>query len=87
MLHWIVFIILEYLISKILHNKISKEKLIINSLISVNSSIYVIVFKLLNIKSKTWVYNYIYYNNLFRKCLIFFILAKNKLLLQDYKKP
>lgn len=68
----------EYLINEGLYNAISKGKKTVDNSTTVNTGIYMIVFRFLNVKSKTLVYNYTYYNNLFKEYFIFFLSAKNK---------
>lgn len=77
----------EYLISEVLHDAISEGKKTVDDSTTLNSGVYVIVFRLINVKSKTLVYNYTHYNDLFKECLIFFLLARNELMLEVYKEP
>lgn len=77
----------EYLISEVLHDAITEGKKLVDDSTTPNTGVYVIVFRLLNVKSKTLVYNYTHYNDLFKECLIFFLLARSELMLQVYKEP
>lgn len=79
-----------YLINGELHDSISEEKLIIRDTIDNtinNSSMYVIVFRLLNVKSNTLVFNYIDYNYSFKNILFLFLLSRYEMMLQTYKEP
>lgn len=75
-----------YLINNELYEALSTEKSINNSNLP-HKGVYLIVFRVLNYESKTLVYNYIHYNELFIRCLILFILSINVLMLHTYKEP
>ena len=75
----------KYIVHNELHVSLDREQLIYAS--NSDNGLYLIIFRVLNLKSNTIIYNYIHYNALFRYSLIVFLLARNVLMLNTYKEP
>lgn len=76
-----------YLINEVLYNSISEKKALISDSTEDSTGVYVIVFRLLSVKSNTLVYSYIHYNYLFTTILVLFLVSRNKMMTYNYKEP
>ena len=75
----------KYLIDDKLHFSLQEGKLY-NDDDSTNV-LYLVMFRVLNNKDKSLVYNYISYSKMFSRTLIFFLATWNKVLINTYKEP